>query len=103
SRWEARGTGAAGGARGGEVAVEGGRPFAPTAALAVGGLGRAARRRQAVAERQHAGVGGAALGTVRAHLPRLRQLPGLSEVEPIAQLFSDGGLLRHAPRRRTAH
>src|SRR4029077_8854492 len=72
-------------------------------ALAVGGMGRYVRRRQAAAERHHAGVRGAAAGTVRTGLPRLSQLPGLSAMESVAELFSDRSLLRPPPRRRAAH
>src|SRR5262249_51371909 len=65
SRLEAWRAVAAGGARPREPAVEGGRPLDPTSPLAMGGLGRDACPRKAVAERQHAGVRGAAFGTVR--------------------------------------
>src|SRR5262249_4206023 len=42
-----------------------------------GGVGRPARRRQAGARRRLGRLGGAALGTVRAELSRLRQFPRL--------------------------
>ena len=44
----------------------------------------------------------AADGPFRPDLPGLRQFPGLSEVEPVADVCADGGLLRHPPRRRAA-
>jgi lytic murein transglycosylase len=36
-------------------------------------------------------------------LSRLRQFPCLPEMESVAELFSDGGLLRDAPGRRATH
>ena len=56
-----------------------------------------------LAVRQPAGLAGAADGTVRPDVPRLQQFPDLSEVEPVADVFADGGLLRHPPRRRAGH
>ena len=96
SRLEARRALAAGGTRACEPAVAGGRPFDPTSPLKMGGLGRLARGWQAVAERQLGGVGGIALGAVWTELPRLRQFPGLSQMEPVAELFANGSLLRDA-------
>ena len=102
SRLEARRAVAAGDPRPRQPALEGSRPVGPASALEVGGLGRDARRRQAAAERRYAHLRGASARPVRTGLPRLRQFPGLSEMEPVAQLFLDGGLLRDPPRRRAA-
>ena len=59
-------------------------------------------RRPAAAERQPAGLGRAADGPARAGVPRLRQFPGLSDLEQLAGLFADRRLLRdpHATARR---
>ena len=65
-------------------------------------LGCHGRRRQAAAGRCNAGLAGPADGPERAGLPRLRQLPGLSQVEPVAELRGDRGLSRQPHRRRTA-
>ena len=46
---------------------------------------------------QHAGLGGAAGRTLRPGIPRLRQFPGLPEMESVAELFAHRRLLRHAP------
>ena len=41
------------------------------------------------------------LGRLGTGVPGLRQFPGLSEVEPVAQLFADRGVLRQSARRRS--
>ncbi len=55
-----------------ESAMGGGRPDDPASALAMGELGRDARRRPPLQIRQHAGIAGAADGALRTGLPRLR-------------------------------
>ena len=54
---------------------------------------------RALPERRAQGVAAAADGPVRPDLPRLRQLPGLPEVERVAHLFDDRRLLLDPARR----
>src|SRR5262245_35258115 len=93
---------AAGGARAGQHAVGPGRPRYPAPALQVGRLGRDQARRLAAARRRVAGLPAAADGAPWTGVPRLSEFPGLSAVEPVAELLPDGRVSRHALRRRTA-
>ncbi len=68
---------AAGSARAFQSALGAGRSVDPAPALAMGGLGRVARRRQAAGIRRDARVARAADGTLRAGLLGLRQFQGL--------------------------
>src|SRR5262249_50485134 len=103
SRLEARRTLAARGARAYESGVAGGRPFDPTSARKVGGLGCHARLWEAAAERQLAGGRRVALWAGWPELPSLRKLPSLSQMEPVAELFADGSLLCDASGRRATY
>src|SRR5262245_38886414 len=83
--------------------MAGGRPDHPAPAFAMGRLGRYPCKRSAVAIRWPEGIAGAANGTIWASLPRLRELPGLSQVECVADVLLDRCLLRDAARWRARH
>ena len=83
-------------------AVAGVRPRQPASALAMGALGRRARRTAAAARRQPAGVADPADGASRSGVPRLSELQGLHRMERGHRLCDHRGLFRHAARRRAA-
>src|SRR4051794_13071284 len=91
---------ASGSASAEQSAVEGSRPFGPASALEMGELGRGARGRQTAARGQHAGFGCASRGEIWTGVPRLRQFPGVLEMESVAQLLPDCRLLCYAARWR---
>ena len=55
------------------------------------------------AGRRHAGIAAAADGPLRPGVPRLSQLPGLPEVEPVAELRHHRRTSGDAAGRRTGH
>ena len=99
-RLEARPALARRGARAGADGLGAGRSRDPASAHAMGALGRHKSRRQPDRRGRAAGLAAAADGTVRAGVPRLSELPGVSGVESVDRLFDLGRLSGDADQRR---